>query len=286
MANFSAKAAGATGRRRGWLASLGRPVLPPCRYCGLLIEMSRRELTEQYAGQVLGPLWAIGHPLFQTCLFLFVFAYVLKTKIGGTYDLPLDYTTYLLAGLLPWLGFQQLMTRTCVALTANSALVKQVVFPVEVLALKSVFPSLVPLLIGCCLLFGYVLTTHGLPPGTYLLLPVLLAMQVMAMIGIGFALAAVGAFLRDLKDLIQMFLTAGIYVSPIFYLPNWVPAPFRPILYVNPLSYVVWSYQDALYFGRFEHGFAWIVFAVGSVASLAGGWYLFRRLRPFFGGVL
>lgn len=255
-------------------------------YRPLLVEMTRRELTEQYAGQVLGPLWAIGHPLFQTGLFLFVFAYVLKTRIGGTYDLPLDYTTYLLSGLLPWLGFQQLMTRTCVSLTANSALVKQVVFPIEVLPLKSVFPSLVPQLLGGCLLIGYVLLSHGMPPVTYLLLPLLLALQVLAMIGVGFALAAVGAFLRDLKEVIQLTITAGMYVSPIFYLPEWVPVLFRPILYANPFSYMIWCYQDALYFGRFEHPWAWVIFALGSLLCLAGGYGLFRRLRPFFGNVL
>jgi lipopolysaccharide transport system permease protein len=256
------------------------------KHRALLVEMTRRELTEQYAGQVLGPLWAIGHPLFQTGLFLFVFAYVLKTKIGGTYDLPLDYTTYLLSGLLPWLGFQQLMTRSCVALTMNSALVKQVVFPIEVLPLKSVFPSLVPELIGGCLLLAYVLVSHGMPPATYLLLPVLIAVQVMAMIGVGFALAALGALLRDLKEIIQIVITAGIYVSPIFYLPDWVPAAFRPLLYLNPFSYMVWCFQDALYFGRIEHGWAWVIFGAGSAACLAGGYRLFRRLRPFFGNVL
>lgn len=274
-------------RRRGWLAAIGgRTLLPARNYRALLIEMTRRELTEQYAGQVLGPFWAIGHPLFQTALFLFVFAYVLKTKIGGTHDLPLDYTTYLLSGLLPWLGFQQLMTRTCVALTANSALVKQVVFPIEVLALKSVVPSLVPQLVGCVLLIGYVLVSHGMPPATYLLLPLLLAVQVVAMIGAAFALAAIGAFLRDLKEIIQLVVTAGIYVSPIFYLPNWVPAPFRPLLYANPFSYMVWCYQDALYFGRFQHGWAWVIFTLGSAACFAGGYRLFRQLRPFFGNVL
>ena len=285
MPNFSDRAVAVAGPRR-WLAAFGKGRFPAHRYGPLLLEMTRRELTEQYAGQVLGPLWAIGHPLFQTGLFLFVFAYVLKTKIGGTYDLPLDYTTYLLSGMLPWLGFQQLMTRSCVALTANSALVKQVVFPVEVLVLKSVFPSLVPQLIGCCLLIGYVVADHGIPPATYLLLPGLLAVQVMAMIGVAFALAAVGAFLRDLKDVIQIVVTAGIYVSPIFYLPDWVPTLFRPILYANPFSYMVWCFQDALYFGRFEHPLAWVIFALASVVCLAGGYRRFRRLRPFFGNVL
>src|SRR5262249_22257518 len=134
------------------------------RYRPLLIEMTRRELTEQYAGQVLGAFWAIGHPLFQTGLLVFVFAFVFKPKIGGSYEMPLDYTTYLLAGLLPWIAFQNMMARTCTAMTSNSNLVKQVVFPIEVLPLKSVFSSLVPQLLGLALLIAYVFAVHGVPP--------------------------------------------------------------------------------------------------------------------------
>ena len=49
---------------------------------------------------------------------------------------------------------------------------------------------------------------------------------------------------------------------PMFYLPEVVPAVCRPLLYVNPFSYLVWCYQDAVYFGRFEHPWAWPVLAL------------------------
>ena len=104
----------------------------------LLGEMVRRELTQQYAGQVLGALWAVGHPLAQIGVYVFLFAVVFNTKIGGTYALPLDYTTYLLSGLLLWIGFQQSLLLTSTAISSNASLVKQVVFPIEVLPLKSV----------------------------------------------------------------------------------------------------------------------------------------------------
>src|SRR5262249_53953914 len=157
------------------------------------------------------------------------------------------------AGLLPWIAFQNMMARTCTAMTSNSNLVKQVVFPIEVLPLKSVFSSLVPQLLGLALLIAYVFAVHGVPPWTYLLLPVVIGLQIPAMIGVAFILAAVGAFLRDLKDFVQVFATAGVYLIPVVYLPSWVPAPFKPIIYLNPFSYMIWSFQDVLYFGRIDH---------------------------------
>jgi len=252
----------------------------------LLGEMVRRELTQQYAGQVLGAFWAVGHPLVQIGVYVFLFAVVFNTKIGGTYELPLDYTTYLLSGLLPWIGFQQSLSLTSTAISSNASLVKQVVFPIEILPLKSVISSVVPQLIGTVGLVIYVFATHGTPPLTYLLLPALIACQCAAMAGIGFLLAACGAFLRDLKDIVQVLALINAYLVPIFYLPSWVPALFRPVIYLNPFSYMIWCYQDALYFGRFEHPAAWPVFGIGAFLLFGFGYRAFRRLKPSFGNVL
>ena len=99
----------------------------------------------------------------------------------------------------------------------------------------------------------------------------LLAFQLLAMIGVAFALAAVGAYLRDAKDFVQLFAMMGVYLLPRVYLPEWVPTLFKPLLYLNPFSYMVWGYQDALYFGRFQHPWAWGVFAAGSVFVFSPG---------------
>jgi lipopolysaccharide transport system permease protein len=256
------------------------------RYRALILEMTRRDVVEQYAGQVLGAFWAIGHPLFLMALYVFIFGYVFNMKIGGTYDLPLDYTVYILSGLIPWMAIQQSMSKACAALTGQANLVKQVVFPIEVLPTKAVLSSFIPQIAGTVFLLGYVILKSGALPLTYLLLPVLIGMQLLVMLGIAFALSVISAYLRDAKDLVQVFGTAGIYLMPVVYLPAWVPSIFKPVLYLNPFSYVTWCYQDALYFGRIEHPWAWLVFGVGSVITFAMGYRLFRRLKPHLGNVL
>jgi lipopolysaccharide transport system permease protein len=110
--------------------------------------------------------------------------------------------------------------------------------------------------------------------------------QALAMVGIGYVLSSVGAFLRDMKDFVQVFCIVGLYLMPIFYLPQFVPKVFRPILYINPFSYVIWCYQDALYYGRFEHWWAWIIFPVLSICTFYGGYRVFRKLKVILGNVL
>ena len=256
------------------------------RHRELTLAMARRELSDRYAGQALGVGWAVWHPLFMIGLYIFIFAVVFKQKVGGTVEMPLDYTAYLLSGLVAWLSIQESMMKSCTAITANASLVKQVVFPLEILPLKGVLVSFVPQLVSLVILIGYVLITNGSLHATYLLLPVLIALQAALMLGIAYVLSVVGVYVRDAKDVVQMFALAGAYLVPVFYLPDWVPEIFKGLLYVNPFSYVIWCYQDALYFGRFAHPWAWAVNAIISVTALVAGYRVFRKLKPSLGNVL
>jgi lipopolysaccharide transport system permease protein len=248
--------------------------------------MAVREVSDRYSGQVLGVVWAVGHPLLVMAVYLFVFNFVFRTRIGGTRELPLDYTVYLLSGVIPWITIQEALARTTVSVSSQATLVKQAVFPSEVLPLKSVLSSLLPQAVSTVVLVLYVVATHGGVPPTYALWPLLVVLQVIFTAGLGLLLAGVGVFMRDLKDLVQVFSLIGVYLLPVFYLPSMVPELFRPLLYLNPFSYVVWCYQDALYFGRIDHPEAWVVFAILAPATLYAGVRLFDRLKTLFANVL
>jgi lipopolysaccharide transport system permease protein len=142
------------------------------------------------------------------------------------------------------------------------------------------------MLLSLLLLIVYVLIVSHQVPLTYLLLPVLLLMQMAIMIGVNYMLSAIGAYFRDLKDVVQIFNTAGLYLVPIFYLPDQVPRIFRPLLYCNPFSHVIWCYQDVLYFGRFEHWWSWVIVFALAIITFLGGYRTFRKLKTMFGNVL
>lgn len=271
---------------RGHFQAFSEIVTLLTRYRDLTFEMARREIADRYAGQAFGIFWAIGHPVFMIGLYIFIFSFVFRQKIGGTVDLPLDYTSYILTGMVAWLGFQESMIKSCAAITSNSSLVKQVVFPLEILPVKGVLASFFPQLISLLILISYVLITNRSLPVTYALLPVLIVLQLMAMMGLAYLLSSLSAYLRDTKDIVQLFATAGVYLMPVFYLPAWVPPIFKPFLYLNPFSYMIWCYQDALYYGGFRHPYAWGVNVLISLFLFVAGYRLFRKLKIGFGNVL
>ncbi|MBN1942505.1 MAG: ABC transporter permease [Phycisphaerae bacterium] len=254
----------------------------------LTLEMTKRELTDRYAGQVLGTLWVLMHPLLLMGVYVFVFVAVMKIKIEGegTFTLPRDYTAYLLSGLTVWLACQECLTKSATSISSQANLVKQVVFPIEILPVRSVLSTAVTQLVSMSFLLIYLLIRYQALPWTVLLLPVLLFFQVIQFIGLGMMLASVGVYLRDVKDVVTVFGVVNMYLMPVIYLPAMAPGPFKPILYINPFSYMIWCYQDAWYFGRFEHWYAWIVYPLFSLFMFMAGYRVFRRVRIFFGNVL
>jgi homopolymeric O-antigen transport system permease protein len=252
----------------------------------LTVEVVRREIRGQHAGLLLGRAWGILQPLFLMALYAFVFGVVFRVRIGGSFELPRNYTIYSLSGMVPWLAFVQSMARGATAITDNASVVKQTVFQIEVLPVARAITACVPLLVGLLFVAILSLVQYHDVPLTYALVPLLVVLQLIAMTGASFALGAIGAFVRDVREIVQLFSVIGIFVLPIVYLPESVPDVFRPLLYANPFSYVVWAYQDALYYGRFEHPWAWPVFTLGALFTFVLGYRIFRRAKPFFGNAL
>ena len=252
----------------------------------LLAELAKRSVLGEHRGHALGAFWGVVQPLFLMFLYAFIFGVVFQVKVGGTFELPRNFTVYMLAGLVPWLALQTALLRSTSSISANASIVKQVVFDVSLLPLAVALAACASLLLGLGFVAVYTLAAYGGLPWTYVLLPFVVALQIVAMAGLSFALAAVGAFFRDIRELVQMFTIAAIFLMPIVYLPGSVPGGFDKIIWANPFTYMVLCYQDILYFGRIEHPWAWVVWASLSTIFLAAGYRLFRRVRPYFANVL
>jgi lipopolysaccharide transport system permease protein len=237
-------------------------------------------------GQVFGTLWAFGHPLILMGIYVMVFGSVFRTRLGGVSGEPFGFAVYALSGLIPWLCFQESLMKAPTVIVYNAPLVKQIVFPLEVLPAKGVFASYLTQLFSTAVLIGYVLLRYHWIHWTYVLLPVLFLLQAIAMMGISYILSAIGVYMRDTKDFVQVFCTANFFLMPMIYAPEKLPPRFASLLTLNPFSHLIWCYQDVCYFGRMEHPVSWIVFPALSLALFLAGCSVFRKLRPMFGNAL
>lgn len=253
---------------------------------GLLWEMSKRDIHDRYAGQWLGSLWAIIYPVFIISLYIFVFAYVFEIRGPSSGKGTADFTIYLLSGLLSWMSFQEILGRSPNAVINETSMVKQVVFPVEVIPLKAIFSAVLTQTIATALLITFMFLKQVNLPWTLVLWPVLVAVQIVGMVGISFLFSSVTPFFRDTKDIIQVTSQMIMYTTPIFYSMHMVPTWAKPVVLANPITHMVLCYQDVLYYGTITNPISWLVFMGFSLVLLGIGARSFVVLKNFFGNVL
>lgn len=246
--------------------------------------MVRRQLRDEHMGQAVGALWSFGQPLVLMFMYAILFAYVFPARFGKQVSMA-DYSACVIGGIVPWLAFQQLLFRAPQILVNQANLVKQIVFPTEVLPVKTALASALPYCVALIFAIGYSAWHHDLSWWT-LSIPWLIVCQLAAMSGVAFLLAAVGVFMRDLKEFVQIFTSVNLFAQPILFNPFVHIKYLHTLFYFNPFSYLTWCWQDALFSpGQFHH-LAWIVFPVCSFLVLVFGVWVFESMRAQFGDAL
>lgn len=250
----------------------------------LIIELVRCDLRERYIGHAFGAVWHILHPLLMVTIYVLVFSYLFKADLhqGGNGD----YITYAFSGLIPWLALQEGLYRGTSSITAQPYLARQADFPLEVLPIKTVL-GILPTLIVLTLAFVAVCVVRGVSlPASTLLLPLYWILLIGFLIGMAYALGALAVFVPDVRDVLQVILSLGLFVSPILYLPGAAPRWLSAFFVLNPFSYVILPHKDLVFYGTVENVNVWIIFILLDVFVLVVGVMLFRHLKAVFAEAL
>ena len=252
----------------------------------LIMASAKREVLGRYRGSVMGLLWSFFNPLFMLAVYTFVFSVVFKARWNVESDSKTEFALVLFAGLIVYNLFGESISRAPTLVLSNPNYVKKVIFPLEILPvvtlLSSAFHGLVSL--GVWLL-GYLLF-FGLPHLTVLYLPLVILPFSLFIIGLSWALASLGVFLRDVSQCIGTVIMVLTFVTPIFYPVTALPEEFRQWLYLNPITPVIEQARDLLYWGK-PPDFALLgsyTIASTLVAWLGFAW--FQKTRKGFADVL
>jgi lipopolysaccharide transport system permease protein len=255
------------------------------RHRELLWEMTKREILERYTGQMLGSLWAFGLPLLTMGIYVFAFLVLFRGRLPGSGG-SLAYAIFVLAGLAPWIAVQEALGRGPTAILGNANLVKQIVFPNEVLPLRVALGVLPTLAIGVAVV-GLLAPIGGF--GGWFTVPLLMVAvtcHIVMISGLVYALAGIGVFVRDVRDVVAVLLSIGLFLQPIFYAPGVAPRVLELVFYLSPISYLIWCYRDALVYGEITHPVVWLATPMLSLVLFLAGYRLYRSLQPAFGNAL
>jgi lipopolysaccharide transport system permease protein len=241
----------------------------------LLWRITAKELAGRYAGSVLGLAWALVAPVLVLTLYTLTYTMILRVQVKDLSSF--QYTLFIFAGLIPFLSTAEALTQGVGSVVVNRALLTNTVFPIDLAPVKAVLQSQVVMAVGMAVLvIGSLL--NG-PHSTVLLVPVIWALQTLAVTGVVWVVSLLNVVLRDLQMLMAILVMTLMIASPIAYAPETVPAGLRFLLWLNPFAWFVTAYQKALVFGQWPTVGDWLGLVGYSALFFLGGGYFFSRMK-------
>jgi lipopolysaccharide transport system permease protein len=253
----------------------------------LVWQMVKREVAGRYRGSVIGLAWSFINPLLMLIVYTFVFSVVFKARwnVGGD-ESRTDFAIILFAGLIVFNLFAEVVNRAPGLIVSNVNYVKKVVFPLEILTWVSLgsvlFHSLVSLSV---LLLVQVAFNHRLP-WTVIFFPLVLLPLILASLGVGWFLSAIGVYVRDIGQMIGVFITILMFISAVFYPLSALPELYQAMLKLNPLVLIITESRNVLVYGNQpDWSSLGVALLFGFVIAATGFWW-FQKTRKGFADVL
>jgi len=214
------------------------------RHRYLLGQLIKRDVLLRYRGAMFGVLWIFLSPLFMLVIFAFVFGQVFQARWPQQAN-GLPFWLLLYSGLITFNLFAETVSRAPTAVRAYSSFVKKIIFPVHILPVVPLGAALVHAGFNFCILIGALAWTGNLH-GQIVLFPLLLLPVLLLALGLSWFVAAWGVFIKDMTQIIPMFVQMLMFMSPVFYPASAVPSALRPIYEYNPLATVIEATRSAV----------------------------------------
>ena len=244
----------------------------------LIDQMIRRDLGQRYKGSYLGFLWSIINPILLLLIYTFIFSVVFKARWRPTDEnMPLgEFAITLFAGLIPFNLFSEVVNRAPTMVTGNVNYVKKVVFPLEVLVVVGVGTALLTSMINIGIVLIASLIFLKVIPPTIVFLPLAYIPLVLLNLGLGWFLASLGVYIRDIGQVVSVLTQVLFFMTPIFYPASSVPEKLRFILVLNPLSIIIGDFRDVLLWGNLFPIKEWIfwILLLGILTILGYVWFM------------
>jgi lipopolysaccharide transport system permease protein len=248
-------------------------------YRFLFSQLVRRELRQKYKGSALGVLWYLVNPLVMMGAYTLMFGAILHVQ-----NIP-DYPLFLMVGLSVWTFFQTSLTSAADSLISQGSLIRKARFPREAIPAATVTVQLVTLMAVLSIVTVLTLAIRQKFTLWLLLVPVWLAALFVFVLGLGFAVAVLHAYFRDVLPIVLAALLPLFFLTPIYFTTSgqsfvidhpWIGTILN---WVNPVAPFIEGLRAIIYSGA-QPGFGRIIYvlAIAAVSFTLGRW-LFARMQ-------
>ncbi len=251
----------------------------------LLFALVRRDVTGRYKGSVFGLVWSIVEPVVLLGIYTLLFGGIFQLRLP--HDVSISaFAFYVFCGIVVWMAISDGINRCTTVITDHVSMVKKVIFPAEILPLQVILSAIIHQLIGLGVLAaGLVLLGKGVY-WTWLLFPLLLLPQFLITAGIGWLVASVTVFIRDIRQAVALGTVCWMFLTPVFYPEELFRTAFggRFAFWItlNPVAALLSNYRRVFILGRLPD---WVTFfyltALGAAVFVVGRWW-FKKTQRYF----
>jgi lipopolysaccharide transport system permease protein len=253
-----------------------RVKIDSARYRDLVITLAAKEIRVRYKQSVMGFLWAILMPL----LIIAAGAMVRKAmvSVAGAESLSL---VPVVVKSAPWAFFVSAIRFGTDSLVKNTNLVTKIYFPREVVPYSAVLAALFDFGIASV---GVIVALAIAQAGVSIQLvwvPVVLLLLIVLTTGLAVLLSSANLFFRDVKYLVEVFLTFGILFTPVFFEARMFQT-WASILLLNPVGALLEALNDVVALHQAPDPF-WLTYAaLWAVGTFVLSTVVFRASEPLF----
>ncbi len=260
------------------------PVRSVINYRHLLQSFVSKDIQGRFVGTLAGLLWTFINPFVNIVIYIFLFSVVLRIQVTTAETGTDQFVIYFLSGFLPWLLLSESLSRSAGILLDNANIITKVFFPIELLPASAVFSSFIISGIGMVLFLIYI-ACIGYFHITWLMIPLLIFIYFFFVLGIAFFMSALCVFIRDIREMLAIFLMLWFYATPIIYPASMLPDSLQDIISLNPLVFFMNGFRNLLLMHRVNWDtltcillISFFTFSIGSV--------FFMKCKDSFGDVL
>lgn len=248
------------------------------KYRELLYMMMYRDIKVRYKQSVIGFLWAILMPT------LIVLAGVV-VRFGFALTAGKHLETAEIAAVavksVPWAFLVSSIKFSCSSLTNNAPLVTKIYFPKEIFPLGAILASFFDLCVASAALLVLLFVLRTGWSVELLCVPVLLLILVLLATGIGMTVSAASLFFRDVKYIVDVGLTFGIFFTPVFYDLGMFGEKGEWLL-LNPVAPILEGLTACIIRHQGPDPY-WLAYSVAfALVMVLSGYVFFKHLEPAF----
>lgn len=208
-----------------------------------------RELSGRYKGTMLGFLWLFLQPLIMVLVYSFVFSVIMKVRMPGM-DNSYHFGLYLMAAMMPFTAFQDAILSASNSLFANSSLLHKSTLPPVLLPLVPMLSTVVTEVVALLIIIIAAYFLLGQFSYYLLMLPFLVFVRLVFSLAIGYIVAILSVFIQDLRQALGLLLTMLLFLTPIFYPVEMIPANFVVFNDFNPMFHLLDGYRALIIRGE------------------------------------